>query len=104
MLHITACNSYPQKNPLPNQMQLSKNHLDLRILFFPLLSLFFSLAASLFPNGNPLVLLSAPVLLLVRVGSCANSSVHTPKQNSAALPASPALKANVHPPTSCVYK
>lgn len=85
-------------------MQLSKNHLDLRILFFPLLSLFFSLAASLFPNGNPLVLLSAPVLLLVRVGSCANSSVHTPKQNSAALPASPALKANVHPPTSCVYK
>lgn len=79
-------------------------HFDFRLLLFPLASLFFSLAASLFPNGNPLVRLSAPVRLLVRAGSRANSSAHTPKQNSAALPTSPAPKANVHPPTTCVYR
>lgn len=79
-------------------------HLDFKMLFLPLLSRFFSRAASLFPNGNPLVRLSAPVLLLTLVGSCANNSVQTPKQNNAALPTKPAVKANDQPPMSCVYR
>ena len=94
-----------QPDPTQSSTPQRKNHLPLNKLdFFPLASLFFSLAASLFPNGNPLVLLSAPVLLLTRAASPPNSRVHVPKQNSAPLPTRPAVKAKLQPPISCVYR
>jgi hypothetical protein len=90
--------------PLKNTQTLP-TYLPLNKLFFPRRSLFFSLALSLFPNGNPLVLLSAPVVLLTRAASPPNNSVQVPKQNNTPLPISPAEKAKLHPPLiTCVYK
>jgi hypothetical protein len=100
-LHRFPSNPFPpQKYPnQPNKI----TYLPLKRLFFPLLSLFFSRALSLFPNGNPLVLLSAPVVLLTRAASPPNNNVQVPKQNNAALPISPAVKAKLHPPPiTCV--
>jgi len=102
-LSIVGNVSIPIKKIPPNPNRIL--YLPLSKLFFPLLSLFFSLALSLFPNGNPLVLLSAPVVLLTRAASPPNKSVQVPKQNSAALPISPAVKAKLHPPPmTCVYR
>lgn len=49
----------------------------------------FLLSASTFRNGNPLVLLSAPVLLLILPLSPANIRHHSPKAARTPLPTNP---------------
>ena len=58
----------------------------------PYSPLAFLLSASMFLRGNPLVRLSAPVLLLILPGELPNRRHHKPKAPSRLLPMHPKMK------------